>query len=117
MFLSIYKKIVDKYDIILTREKSDTFLDKWFFTHVKYEIEFVYSKIKRLKNTNTKDILKLILSRTIRSCRATTHADLATLVEPISTTYYCSKHGKICKPLFSILSDGIGNLLTTPKVI
>ena len=23
--------------------------------------------------------------------------------EPISTTYYCSKHGKICKPLFSIL--------------
>jgi len=43
------------------------------------------------------------LSRTIRSCRATTHADLATLIEPVTTTYYCSKHGKICKPLFSIL--------------
>jgi hypothetical protein len=28
---------------------------------------------------------------------------LATLLEPVTTTYYCSKHGKICKPLFSIL--------------
>jgi hypothetical protein len=28
---------------------------------------------------------------------------LATLAEPITTTYYCTKHGKICKPLFSIL--------------
>lgn len=102
-FLPIYYKLVKKYDIILTREKSETFLDKWFFQHVRDEIEFVYSKIKRLRNSNTKDILKLILSRTIRSCRATTHADLATLIEPISTTYYCSKHGKICKPLFSIL--------------
>ena len=40
----------------------------------------------------------------MRSCRATTHSDLATLKEPITATYYCSKHGKICKPLFSILS-------------
>ncbi|HPN88947.1 MAG TPA: site-specific DNA-methyltransferase, partial [Candidatus Omnitrophota bacterium] len=40
----------------------------------------------------------------IRSCRATTHSDLATLIEPVTTTYYCVKHGKICKPLFSILN-------------
>lgn len=46
----------------------------------------------------------IILSRTVRSCRATTHSDLATLKEPITQTYYCSKHGKICKPLFSILN-------------
>jgi len=103
LFLPIYNKLVKKYDVILTRENSDTFMNKWFFQHVKDEIEFVYSKIKKLRNSNTKDILKLILSRTIRSCRATTHSDLATLVEPISSTYYCSKHGKICKPLFSIL--------------
>ena len=44
----------------------------------------------------------LILSRTIRSCRATTHADLGTLREPVTTTYYCRKHGKMCKPLFTI---------------
>jgi hypothetical protein len=40
----------------------------------------------------------------VRSCRATTHTDLATLVEPVTTTYYCAKHGKICKPLFTIVS-------------
>jgi len=44
----------------------------------------------------------VILSRTIRSCRATTHSDLATLKEPQITTYYCWKHKKICKPIFSI---------------
>ena len=38
----------------------------------------------------------------MRSCRATTHSDLATLKEPVLATYYCHKHGKICKPLFSI---------------
>jgi len=46
--------------------------------------------------------LAVVLSRTIRSCRATTHSDLATLKEPQLTTYYCFKHKKICKPLFSI---------------
>jgi len=42
------------------------------------------------------------LSRTARSCRATTHSDLATLKEPVYTTYYCKKHRKICKPVFTI---------------
>jgi hypothetical protein len=103
LFLRVYLKLVKKYDIILEHKSSDSFLDKWFSQHVRDEIDFVYSKIKRMRNSSTKDILKLILSRTIRSCRATTHSDLATLVEPINKTYYCHKHGKICKPLFSIL--------------
>jgi hypothetical protein len=34
---------------------------------------------------------------------ATMYSDLATLVEPVSKTYYFSKHGKICKPIFSIM--------------
>jgi len=49
-----------------------------------------------------KNILRLILSRTARSCRATTHSDLATLIEPVLEPYYCHKHNKICKPLFSL---------------
>ena len=102
-FLPIYQKLVKQYDIELRQEKNETFLDKWYSKHVREEIDFVYAKIKRLKNSSTKDILKVVLSRTIRSCRATTHSDLATLIEPITTTYYCRKHGKICKPLFSIL--------------
>jgi hypothetical protein len=80
-----------------------SFLNKWYFQHIKDEIDFIFEKIKTIKNSNTRRILSLVLSRTIRSCRATTHADLATLKEPITTTYYCAKHGKVCKPLFSIL--------------
>jgi len=103
LFIPVYEALVKKYNIQLKQEGSESFLDKWFLKHVRDEIDFVYSKIKRLKNSNTKEILKLILSRTVRSCRATTHADLATLIEPVTSIYYCSKHGKICKPLFSIL--------------
>jgi hypothetical protein len=103
-FLPIYKKLVKEYGIELKQERSDTFLDKWFLKHIRTEIDFVFDLIKKIKNPEIKKVVTIILSRTIRSCRATTHSDLATLIEPITTTYYCSKHGKICKPLFSILS-------------
>lgn len=102
-FLKIYNKLVTEYQIKLRQDKADNFLDKWYSQHVRDEIEFVFNEIKKIKKTETKKIISIILSRTIRSCRATTHADLATLLEPITTTYYCSKHGKMCKPLFSIL--------------
>ncbi|MCX5782337.1 MAG: DNA methyltransferase [Elusimicrobia bacterium] len=101
-FLTFFKNLVKEYNIKLLQDKADTFLDKWYFQHIRNEIQFIFDEIKKIKNTNTKKIITVILSRTIRSCRSTTHADLATLIEPIAATYYCSKHGKICKPLFSI---------------
>lgn len=103
LFLPIYEDLVKKYNIELLQPSSDSFLEKWFTKHVRNEIDFVFEEIKKVQNTSTKKILSVILSRTMRSCRATTHADLGTLIEPITTTYYCRKHGKICKPLFSIL--------------
>lgn len=102
-FLPVFQRLIKEYNVKLEQEKKDTFLDKWYSQHIREEIEFVFDRIKEIQNKNTKKIISLILSRTIRSCRATTHADLATLIEPVTTTYYCSKHGKICKPLFSIL--------------
>ncbi len=101
-FLPTYNKLVKQYNIKLRQDKADTFLDKWYSQHIREEIEFVFNEIKKIKHADTKKIISVILSRTIRSCRATTHADLATLVEPITATYYCAKHGKMCKPLFSI---------------
>lgn len=102
VFLPIFLELIKQYNIQLKQEKNENFLDKWYLQHIRTEIEFVFNLIKEIKNINTKKIISIILSRTIRSCRATTHADLATLKEPIISTYYCSKHGKICKPLFSI---------------
>ncbi|NHZ84650.1 MAG: site-specific DNA-methyltransferase [Planctomycetia bacterium] len=103
-FLPIYDNLVKEYRIELLQSKSDNFLDKWFLQVVRDELDFVFEEIKKIKNVQTKRILSIVLSRTIRSCRATTHSDLATLLKPQITTYYCKKHGKICKPLFSILS-------------
>ncbi|MDR1591684.1 MAG: site-specific DNA-methyltransferase, partial [Prevotellaceae bacterium] len=90
-FLPIYEKLIKEYGIKLRQDKNETFLDKWFSAHIRSEIDFVFEHIKEIKNIDTKKIASVILSRTIRSCRATTHADLATLIEPITTTYYCSK--------------------------
>jgi hypothetical protein len=102
-FLPIFDNLVDQYHIKLRQDTNYSFLDKWYSQHVRDEIQFIFEKIKDITNIDTKKIVCIILSRTIRSCRATTHADLATLLEPITATYYCSKHGKICKPIFSIL--------------
>ena len=101
-FLPIYQKLLKKYPIKLKQNKSSSFLDTWFIENVRREIDHVFQTIRQEKDIKTRKILALILSRTIRSCRATTHSDLATLKEPQLTTYYCYKHKKICKPLFSI---------------
>jgi len=101
-FLNIYNELIQRYQIKIRQDKNETFLDKWFLDPVRKEIDFLSEEIKTLNNLDVKNVLTIILSRTARSCRATTHADLATLKEPVTTTYYCKKHGKICKPIFSI---------------
>lgn len=103
-FAKIFYALQKKYQIKLCQENADTFIEKWYLEPVKEEIYFVFEQLKKVKNPTTKKIITIILSRTIRSCRATTHADLSTLKEPVKQTYYCRKHGKICKPLFSIFS-------------
>lgn len=102
-FLEKYNRLVEAYGIELLNSDKTNFVNKWFIKHVIKELEFVAVEIEKVEYTEIKDILRIILSRTMRSCRATTHSDLATLKEAVTTTYYCTKHFKICKPLFSIL--------------
>lgn len=99
----VFNDLVKKHNITIKQPEGDSFLDKWYIAPVRDEIDFVFNLIHNVSDKDTKKILAVILSRTMRSCRATTHADLATLVEPVFSTYFCRKHGKICKPLFSIL--------------
>jgi len=95
--------LAKKHQIKIQQDKNDTFLDKWFLAPVREEIDYLFEKIKNISDIDTKRVLAIILSRTVRSCRATTHADLGTLNEPVIAPYYCKKHGKVCKPIFSIL--------------
>ena len=103
-FSQIFYKLQNKYQLKIEQDKNETFLERWYLEPVRREIDFVFEQLQKVENLATKKILTIILSRTIRSCRATTHADLATLKYPVTKTYYCRKHGKICKPLFSIFS-------------
>ena len=104
-FLATFHNLVEKYDITLSQElHDDSFLDIWFNKQVRDELDYVFDLIHALKDKAIKKVLAIILSRTMRSCRATTHEDLATLVDPVFQPYYCRKHRKICKPLFTIIN-------------
>ena len=83
--------------------QSDRFVDNWYLAPVRSEIRNAGKFIDDVADSSLRDFLRLILSRTVRSSRATTHSDLATLIKPVVETYYCGKHSKVCKPLFSLL--------------
>ena len=103
-FHNIFSELVNEYNLNIHQDnKNDTFLDKWYLDPVRKEIDYIKKLVDEINDPDTRDVVNIILSRTIRSCRATTHADLATLKEPVTSTYYCRKHYKICKPIFSIL--------------
>jgi len=102
LFLKTYNELIKKYNIKINQKRSENFLDNWFLKTTRDEIDYAVSLLESIENQKTKDIIEIILSRSIRSCRATTHSDLATLTEPQTTTYYCGKHKKICKPIFTI---------------
>lgn len=102
-FLPSYRRLLRKYRIRLRRSSpSESFLDNWYLLSIRREIDFLTNAIDKIANKALRQVLQVIVSRTARSCRATTHADLATLKEPITTPYYCVKHGKVCRPLFSL---------------
>ena len=103
LFLETYNELIRKYNIKLELGDTERFIDRWFLGTIRAEIELVKGEIEKIKDVNIKDVVRIILSRVVRSCRATTHSDLATLKEPVVNPYYCFKHGKICRPIFSML--------------
>lgn len=100
--MSIYYDLIRKHNISISPNGNSNFLDKWYISNIKNEIEVVYNEIKKENNPNVRNLFSIILSRTARSCRATRHYDLATLKDPQFETYYCRKHKKICKPIMTI---------------
>ena len=102
-FAPVFERLRKRHGV-QTEVGGEGFINQWHLPPVKKEIRFVFERIRQTRNPDTKKILAIALSRVMRTCRATTHADLATLKEPTTAPYYCAKHGKICKPLFSILS-------------
>lgn len=103
-FRATYDSLLHEYGIRLVQNKTDDFLDTWFSAPVREEIDLVFTHIRAINDPSTQKILRVMLSRVIRSCRATTHSDLGTLAQhPVHHSYYCAKHGKVCRPVLSIV--------------
>ncbi|MEK6888841.1 MAG: DNA methyltransferase [Nanoarchaeota archaeon] len=88
---------------LLNEKEMNSFLNKWFSKRVRQELFYYIKLLKQIDDENLKNVLRIVLSRTARSCRATTHSDLATLTEPQIGPYYCRKHKKLCTPINSII--------------
>ena len=89
--------------VLLNEKEMNNFLNKWFSRRVRQELSHYIKLLDEVGDKNLRNVLRIILSRTARSCRATTHSDLATLTEPQNGPYYCRKHKKLCTPINSIV--------------
>ena len=97
-----FDELVRQFSVPLFEHKKqeDNFIASWFHPHIIKELDII-KKCIRQSPRELLDILSIMLCRVARSSRATTHSDLATLSRPVRSPYYCHKHGKVCKPLFS----------------
>ena len=102
-FLPRYQEILARHKVDARPPDGGGFLEKWYAPAVRAEMRAAKAAVDAIDDNETRGVLRIVLSRAVRSSRATTHSDLATLVEPIFHSYYCGKHGKICKPIFSML--------------
>src|SRR3989344_5059640 len=100
---------------LLNEKEMNKFLNKWFSKRVRQELFYYIQLLKEIENEDLRNALRIVLSRTARSCRATTHSDLATLTEPQIGPYYCRKHKKLCTPINSIVKHLIRYTYDTIK--
>ncbi len=102
-FRQTFHALAERFGVAVSPAGDQTFLEKWYLPSTREELLFLRDLILDIDDPDVREVLTIVLSRTARSCRATTHSDLATLVEPVYAPYYCRKHGKICSPLFSTM--------------
>ena len=71
------------------------YLQQWFAPRALEELLTFRSLIP---NYRYRDFLKVVLSRSARSARLTTHFDLDFPKEPVTEPYRCYKHSRMCVP-------------------
>jgi len=76
-------------------DTENSYLLEWYAPQARRELLYYKSLIQ---NYHCQDLLKIILSRSARSARLTTHFDLDFPKKPQTEPYYCYKHSRICSP-------------------
>jgi DNA modification methylase len=80
----------------LTREENE-YLKTWFDPQALFEL-LTFKRLIRSEDYHYTDLLKIILSRSARSARLTTHFDLDFPKKPQTEPYWCYKHSRTCNP-------------------
>lgn len=78
--------------------ESNEYLKAWFSPRTLFEL-LTYKKFIDTGGYKYKNLLKVILSRSARSARRTTHFDLDFPKKPQTEPYWCYKHSRTCKPV------------------
>jgi DNA modification methylase len=78
-------------------EENNEYLQTWFAPKALEEL-LTYRYHIEAGNYRYKDLLKIIMCRSARSARLTTHFDLDFPKKPVTAPYECYKHRRICQP-------------------
>jgi len=84
----------------LIEECKSDYLKTWFSPRALAEILY-YQRLVEKGDFEYKDLLRVLLSRAVRSARLVAHYDLATPKEPlpVGIEYWCRKHRRMCLPI------------------
>jgi DNA modification methylase len=82
----------------LSCESDNKYLQKWFAPRALREL-LTYRHLIETGSYQYPDLLKVILSRSARSARLTTHFDLDFPKHPQREPYWCYKHSRTCSPI------------------
>ncbi|MBC8182897.1 hypothetical protein H8E88_17475 [candidate division KSB1 bacterium] len=93
---------MQKLKLSLMSEVKSDYLKSWFAERTLFEMLY-YRKL--IREFDYQDLLMVLLSRAVRSCRLVPHYDLATPKKPIEVgkEYWCRKHNRYCKPIEELL--------------
>ncbi len=89
-----------KLDISLPEQSvnDNQYLNNWFAPQALIEL-ITYRNLIYSEGYKYKELLKIILCRSARSARLTTHFDLDFPKKPQTESYYCYKHSRTCSPI------------------
>ena len=94
----VHKALSETQMVLLERRgayQSSEYLQSWFAPSA---LESLLAYQALIPEYTHKDVLRLILSRSARSARLTTHFDLDFPKKPQTEPYRCYRHGRTCTP-------------------
>jgi hypothetical protein len=94
---------MDELKASLLAECKSEYLQKWFAPRTLLEMLY-YRRL--IPHYEYQDLLRVVLSRAVRSSRLVPHYDLATPKAPlpVGKEYWCRKHNRNCMPIDNCLT-------------